>query len=204
MLVKKIILTTVRINTLVTAAMLTIVCIMCISCNSVLDKKPKHLKAATGEKILLDRPGYTLAYPAGWTIDSSSKIYDIDGHFTLHSPIESGLITFFIFNVQKDEEETLNRHIKAQLAASMKDGTVSYFNRWGNYKGHGARITGRLEGLYKSELEIFVYGSKDQSFLIVSVCGNGYREELLPGLQLVASSFKLKNAKVVILPANHS
>ncbi|MGG9962270.1 hypothetical protein [Ferruginibacter sp. SUN106] len=183
-----------------------LVCITFGACHHGPDKKTDQVPTAasgSGQKIVLNRPDYTLTYPAGWRIDSSSKLYNIDSHFTLHSPVESGLITFFMFNVQKDEKETLEKHIRAQLANTMKDGTVSYFTTWGNYEGHGATLKGRLEGLYKSELKIFVYGTKDYSFLIVSICADGYRDEVLPGLTQIASSFKIKHATVVV-PANHS
>ncbi|GAB2813630.1 hypothetical protein [Ferruginibacter profundus] len=192
-------------NRLVPAVMLLVAGILFVACHGI-DKNTGHIQTgASGskEKILLDRPGYALTYPADWRIDSSSKLYDIDSHFTLHSPVESGLVTFFIFNVLKDEKETLEKHVKAQLSTTMKDGTVSYFTSWGNYQGHGASLKGKLDGLYKSELKIFVYGSETCSFLIVSICADGYRDEVLPGLTQITSSFKIKHTKVVV-PANHS
>ncbi|MEP7236369.1 MAG: hypothetical protein ABI685_00825 [Ferruginibacter sp.] len=168
-----------------------------ISCNDMeTDKKPNGHKQSDATtrpaKLLLERPTYSLIYPGNWTIDSSSKLYDIDGHFTLHSPVESGLITFFIFNIANDERETLQDHINAQLEKTIKHGEVSYFTQWGNYKGHGAIIRGKMSGVWKAELKIFVYSTGSNSFLITSIYAEGYKDDILPGLKIIESSFKLK------------
>jgi len=194
-------------NSLLLPMLVIIACMLLTACNQGWDKNGKHVKAkesGNGEKLLLNRPGYVVAYPDNWHIDSTSKLYDIDGHFTLHSGVESGLITFFIFNIQKDEVETLNRQVKVQLENSMKDGTVSYFTKWGNYVGHGAILKGKMSGVWKSEIKIFVYGTKEQSFLITSICADGYRDDVLAGLNLIESTFKLKQPMQVRVPANHS
>ena len=195
-----------RAGSLVKQMLAFTLCVIFVACQG-LGKKHRPVNANGSENednIVLNRPGYTLAYPVNWHIDSSSKLYDIDGHFTLHSPVESGLITVFFFNVSKDEKETLEKHIHAQLENSMKDGTVSYFTKWGNYQGHGASLKGRLEGSWKSELKIFVYSNKEQSFLITSICADGYRDEVIPGLNLIESSLKLKPPTQVQVPVNHS
>lgn len=191
----------------VTPILLLFACIIVASCNYKGDKRSSDnvpAKKSGGDvNLLLDRPAFSLRYPDSWTIDSSSKLYDIDGHFTLHSGVESGLVTFFIYNIHKDEEETLQRHIKAQLEETMKNGTVSYFTTWGNYEGHGAVIRGKLQGIWKAEIKIFIYSSKNDSFLITSIYTDSYRDDVLPGLKEIESSFKLKHAAVVRVATDH-
>jgi hypothetical protein len=166
------------------------------SCNIGVDKNSTDnttLKESNGHiKTLLNRPTYSVEYLSNWTIDSSSKLFDLDGHFTLHSPFESGLITFFIFNISKDEDESLQDQINAQLAETIKNGNVSYFSKWGNYQGHGAIIKGKMNGAWKSEIKIFVHSTTNKSFLITSIYADGYKDDVLPGLNQIESSFKLK------------
>lgn len=170
-----------------------------ISCIHGVDKNSNDKKISNESNnhtnILLGRPTYSLEYPRNWSIDSSSKLFDLDGHFTLRSSVESGLITFFIFNTPQDENETLQDQINAQLAETIKNGTVSYFSKWGNYQGHGAIIKGKINGLWKSELEIFVHSTASNSFLITSVYADSYKDDVLPGLNQIESTFKLKQIK---------
>jgi|GEM_PF-4441667 len=166
-----------------------------VSCNNNADKTSGHHLVAektSGTKLLIDRPTYSVERFSDWTIDSSIKLENVKTHFTLHSPLESGLITVFIFDHSQDEKESLERHIKAQLNKSMPNGVVKYITNWGNYKGQGAIIKGNNTANMPSKLVIFVSSTEESSFIITSVYANEYEDQVLPGLNVIESSFKMK------------
>ncbi|MEO6612747.1 MAG: hypothetical protein ABIT05_08715 [Chitinophagaceae bacterium] len=176
--------------------LLTLLITILLSCNN---KAGKNAETPTTVKepeapltTSLNRPTYSLKYLSSWIIDSSSEEFDLDRHFTLHSPVESGVITFFIFNTPKDEAESLQNQINAHLAETMKDGTVTYFSKWGNYQGHGAIITGKMSGVWPGEIKIFIHSTATSSFLVTSIYADSYKNDVLPGLNHIESSFVLK------------
>lgn len=141
---------------------------------------------------ILESQSYQLKHYSDWTIDSNDVDFDIDSYFILNSPSGSGSISFFILNTAVDEQHWLDEQVKNHLEKLIKNGTVSNFETWGNYRGHGATITGKSLGLFKAEAKIFVHSEDSSSFLIVNQILNNDRKQDLPGLKLIESTFKLK------------
>ena len=170
--------------------------VLLFSCNNGSDKTGSHHRVAdktSGTKLLIDRPTYAVERFSDWTIDSATTMKNVETHFTLHSPYESGLITFFLFDHPQDERESLKRHIMAQLNKSIPNGVVKYITNWGSYKGHGAIIKGKNTASMPSKLVIFVSSTDESSFIITSVYADEYEDQVLPGLNLIESSFKMKH-----------
>ena len=182
-------------NNFMRPILITLILALVISCNNNVGKERDAIKAAyknKATKLLLSRPSYSLAYLSDWTIDSSKQMEGVETHFTMNSSNENGMITFFLFDHPKEESEELEKHLKAQLKRSIKDGLVKYITNWGNYKGHGAIIKGKNIVSMQSKLIIFVSSTADRSFLITSICADDYEDEILPGLNLIESSFRMK------------
>lgn len=167
-----------------------------LSCNTGVFDNGKNNKGITGHstrKKALNRSRYYIEYYSDWRLDTASKLYDADSHFTLYpQPVENGMFTIFVFAEPRDEEKELQRHLAAQQEKSIKHGAVTYFTQWGAYQGHGASIKGRLRDVWESEIKIFVYSTAEKSFLITSLCTDSYKDDVLPGLELIESSFRIK------------
>jgi hypothetical protein len=161
------------------------------SCNLINDKE-RNRKSKTLTAKNIKRPFYEMQYPSDWNIDTADKDFDIDSYFSIHAPVQDGLSIFIIFNIAIDEEESLANQVKAHLNKTMKNGLTSYFDHWGKFKGHGATIKGKMMGVWKGEIEIFCHSGDSCSFLTVAQYLDNEREIVLPGLQLIESSFKLK------------
>lgn len=147
---------------------------------------------ASSKKITLDRELYKMSYAGDWSVDSSDKDFDWDSYFTLDSRSGSGFISIFVFNTGIDARDAVDQQIKAHLAKTMKDGKVTSFNNWGNYKGEGANIKGKLMGSFKGNINIFSYSSDTSSFLAVYQLLDSDAEKDQPGIDLIKSSFHLK------------
>ncbi|MGG9972191.1 hypothetical protein ACQ33O_10390 [Ferruginibacter sp. SUN002] len=165
------------------------------SINSNEDKNKeenKIEKPIVVKKRFLARPNYKMEYPDNWTIDSTDSDYDIDTYFSLNSPSNGAFASFMFINTKVDEQEHLDLHIKEQLKVTMKNGTVSYFEKWGDYIGHGATIRGKLLGIFKGDLKIFVHSNDTSSFLILSQLSDEDKLKDEEGLKLIESSFRTK------------
>ena len=144
------------------------------------------------KKIFLKRPTYNLEYPYNWYIDSTDSDFDIDNYFSIDSKSESGFVKFIFFNTQLDEEVHLKEQIKEHLKVTVKNGTVSYFNKWGIYTGQGAIIKGKMLGVFKGELKLFVHSNDSSSFLIFSQILDEDKLRDEQGLKIIENSFLKK------------
>jgi hypothetical protein len=176
---------------------LFIITLSILSCTDNSVKKnettePDFKNEVVVKKKFLKRQSYKMEYPFSWKIDSSDHDYDIDNYFTLDSPSDGCFATFMFFNTNIDEKEHLDEQVKEHLKGTIKNGIVSYFDKWGEYKGHGAIIKGKLLGVFKGELKLFVHSSDSSSFLIFSQLNDEDKLKDEDGLKLIEASFRLK------------
>lgn len=149
-------------------------------------------KGAVTKKKFLKRPGYQLEYPYNWTIDSTEKDYDIDAYISIESPSGSSFVTFMLFNSSIDEKEQVEEQIKEHLKVTMKNGEVNRFEKWGAYNGQGATIKGKLLGVFKGELKVFIHATDSSSFLFLSQVQDDVRLIDEESVTLIENSFRLK------------
>ncbi len=162
--------------------------IFLIACNL----NPKKADKVSAKPIKLDRTHYKMNYAGDWKVDSSDKDFDWDSYFTLDSKSASGFISMFIFDTGIDVKNAVDQQIKAHLEKTMKDGSVTLFENWGNYKGKGANIKGELMGSFKGNINIFSYSTDSSGFIAVYQIMDSNSETDLPGIDLIKSSFHLK------------
>jgi hypothetical protein len=149
-------------------------------------------KKTTSEEITLDRPGYTMKYPANWKVDSSDEDFDYDSYFTLDTHSDNGFISIFIFNDSISTDVHVEEQIKAHLKQTIKNGAVTRYTSWGNYTGTGARIRGKLMGVFKGEVNVFAYSTDSSGFLALYQLFDSDRKLDESGFELIKSSFRLK------------
>ena len=159
-----------------------------ISC----DLPTKKQGQSAAKQIKLDRPLYKMSYAGDWSVDSSDQDFDWDSYFTLDSKSGSGFISIFVFNTGIDAKDAVDQQIKAHLAKTMKDGQVTLFEKWGEYKGQGANIKGKLMGSFKGNINIFSYSTDTTGFIAVYQVLDSETEKDIPGIDLIQSSFHLK------------
>lgn len=138
------------------------------------------------------KPNFQLERYANWTIDSSDKSFEPDNYLDLNSASDNGFAMFFLFETQIDEKEHIDDQVKAYIDKLVKKPKVSYFDKWGAYRGQGAKIEGILMGLMKGEIKIFAHATDSLSFLTISMLYLEDRPVDEPGLELIESTFRLK------------
>lgn len=133
-----------------------------------------------------------MEYYADWKIDSSDADFDIDSYLVFDSPSGVGTCSIFIFNTGIDEQKHIDGQVEAHLKKIIKNGKVSYFSNWGNYKGTGALIKGKILGISNGEIKAFAHAEEDWSVLIVSQLYDSDKPQDEPGLKLIESSFRYR------------
>lgn len=159
---------------------------------NALQAKSEPLQTMAAKNKIISRQGFQVEYPKDWYIDTTDSDFDIDSNFSIDSPSDGSFTNFMIFNTKIDDKEQLDAQIKEHLKTTMKKGTVSYFDKWGEYQGKGATINGKLLGVYKGELKIFAHSTDSGSVLIVSQMLDGDKAKDEEGIKTIETSFRIK------------
>lgn len=174
-------------------------CILLFSCSSNKQQQPgtKELSVeerpkTSSKKVLYQKPNFQLERYANWTIDSSDKSFDPDNYLELNSPSDNGFAMFFIFEDSMEVKDYVEEQVRGYADKIVKKAKISYFDQWGAYRGHGAKIEGVAMGLMKCEVKIFACSTGSLSFSVVSQLFPDDKPIDEPGLELIESTFKLK------------
>ena len=139
----------------------------------------------------IDRDSFSLQYPSNWRIDTEDEDYDPDAFFSLESP-DDNLVMFMIFNVPVDKDELLNAQLEAFSSQVIKKPEITEFNRWGDYYGTGKILKGKLLGVFKGVVRIFVYETPYKTMLVVEQYYEKDYEKLKKDYDLISTSFSFK------------
>lgn len=171
-----------------------------IACNDQPEKKnnpaEKNVpeKKNTREKMnLIDREKFSLKYPASWTIDTKDEDYDPNAMFSIDAPDGGSLVMFFYIDAEMDPDMVLDEQEKAMTKAAMKKpSSVTAFSSWGNYSGKGRTLKGKLLGIFKGQINLFVCNENEATLLVLEQYYDKEAEAIAPVLNQIASSFQFK------------
>lgn len=118
--------------------------------------------------LTITRDSFSVKYPDTWTIDKADEDYDPDALFSLDSPKDGGSIMFMIFSLPIDPDEMLNAQAKEMTKGLIKKPTaIKNFSIWGSYSGKGKIIEGKIMGLFKGHIKLFIYTDANKSMLVM-------------------------------------
>lgn len=150
---------------------------------------------APNEVVVLDRPAFSLQYPAGWKVATSQQDYDADRLFTIEIANGDSYITIKVFVPDPNADaDDLIFSIQTTLDGPMID-TYSRetFENWGSFQGKGLHLKGKIAGFLPGGARIFVTTTDGQKGLLVTeLYYSDDLEEAMPGFDLVRNSFKFK------------
>ena len=141
----------------------------------------------------INRKGFRLKYPGNWTIDTKDEDYDPDHLFTIESP-GSSFTMMIITPEPTDPADDIRSMVDAYVPKLLKDPRRTPFTKWGAYLGRGVELRGRVMGINRGGLRIFAHASPTVSFTVVELYFDDDLTMVKPGLQLIASSFSLRES----------
>lgn len=116
----------------------------------------------------IDRDSFSVKYPSTWSIDTKDEDYDPDALFSLDAPAEGATMMFMIFDSVIDTDDMLKAQEEAMTKEVIKKPTsITKFDSWGNYKGKGILIKGKILGVLKGQVKIFIYTDEHKSMLVM-------------------------------------
>jgi hypothetical protein len=152
------------------------------------------LSASSHAQQTIDRDSFSLQYPAKWTIDTKDEDYDPDALFSLDAPDGENMIMFVIFDMAMDTADLMKEQVKAFTAELIKKPMITHFDTWGKYKGSGKLLKGKLMGVFKGFVRIFVYTEESRTMIVVEQCYDSAYEKLKPDYELISSTFQFKKS----------
>ena len=142
----------------------------------------------------INRDSFSLKYPDTWAIDKTDEDYDPDALFSLDSEKEEGAsVMFMIFSLPLDADDMLNEQVKSMTKALVKNPTsITDFDTWGNLKGKGKIIKGKLMGIFKGQIRLFMYTDESKSMLVMEQFYDADAEKVAANFVSIANSFKFR------------
>ncbi len=143
------------------------------------------------QSVEVRRAGFSLEVPAEWHIDTSEDDYDAERRFTVLAPLETPThVLFYIYDEALDAQAQAD-FMSARMAQTHPGALRASFTRWGNYQGQGREVRDPTTNKSPSISRIFVYSANARSFMVIEAYFAGYEKRLQPGLEQLASSFRL-------------
>ncbi len=142
----------------------------------------------------IDRPGFLLQHPGNWEMDIKDPDYVADHVFWMDTPGQSWVL-FIVNDEPSDPAENVQEEL-ADLAKDLDLGDLAFaersnFTQWGAYLGTGLQLK-HISGDETATARFFSFSSGKKSFVVVERYADADLPLLQPGLDMVRSTFKLK------------
>ena len=144
--------------------------------------------AETANSQTIKRQRFELSYPSNWLIDTDDEDYDPDHLFSIESP-GSSFAMFIMDTLELDPEESLQEQIEI-FSNMMGNPDIENFTAYGQYKGKGAYLRGKMMGM-SFTIKVFTGYINEQSVIIVHQYPDEDHKMVKDGLKQIEDSFKI-------------
>jgi hypothetical protein len=142
----------------------------------------------------IDRDSFQLEYPVSWVIDTKDEDYDPDAIFSIDAPDDGGMIMFMIIDLAIDIDELLKDQEEGVKESLIKKPTSFLtFDKWGSLKGKGKTIKGKLLGILKGQVNLFVCTVGDKTLFIMEQYSDEDADIVKDGIATISASFRFKS-----------
>jgi len=132
---------------------------------------------------------YNLQYPGNWSLDKSDPDFDLENTFSINTAGDN-YVSFTFGHYESEPAENVEAYV-SEYSEMMKNPEISDFSTYGTHTGKGKRIKGRIFGL-RTTIDLFSGFEQGVSFTIVEWVYDEDTSQVEPGLQLIETSFTLK------------
>lgn len=143
----------------------------------------------------IDRVNFSMQYPSEWRVDTKDEDYDPDALFSIDSPDGENMIMFVIFDIAANTAVIMKEQIKVFTDLLIKKPEISHFDTWGKYNGSGTTLKGKLMGVFKGVVRIFVYTDETKTMTVVEQFYDKNYEVLKKDYDFMSSTFQFKTSK---------
>jgi hypothetical protein len=132
--------------------------------------------------------------PTGWTEETAFEAYNPDSFVHFERGEKSNCL-FQVIIVKKSEGASADKAFALQKEGWLKnvsDATVIEFDQWGNYRGQGADIEGKVGAKHVQRHRIFVFTKGDNVCMIIESAPPGDFLMYATDFKTIRESFRLK------------
>jgi hypothetical protein len=151
----------------------------------------------TPDATTIDRPDFSMEYPAAWREDVAAGDYNADNNFTLNSP-KNSYIEFKISDKTDDLSRLVNNTVKTVDGPAITTVSKENIYKWGHIDGLGVRLKGKILGSFPGGIVVFSYNDDvaNRNVLIVEYYFSDELKDLLKDIQFISEKFVLKKSAV--------
>lgn len=145
----------------------------------------------TSDPTAIDRPGFSMKYPAAWREDVDAADYNADNNFTLNSP-KNSYIQFKISDKTDDLSRLVNSTVKTVDGPAITTVSREDIYKWGPFPGEGVRLKGKILGSFPGGIVVFSFNVENHNVLIVEYYFSDELKDLLKDIQFISENFQMK------------
>jgi hypothetical protein len=150
-----------------------------------------HAATPVADIKTIDRPDFSLDYPASWREDTTGDGYDKDKNFVLNSPQQS--YVQFIIGDAGDPEKLLHEQLGLIDGPTITADSKLAIAKWGHFPGVGMRLKGKILDSFPGGIEVFVFEGGHHSVTVIEYYLSSELKDAIKDMQLISDSFKIKN-----------
>jgi hypothetical protein len=153
----------------------------------------KAVDDTSGDIKHLEGTNFTLDYPASWNLDDRAKDYDkVDkNNFRLASPGHS-YIQFTILPKIDTAGKIVNDTVKKLDGPAITTLAKTTLTDWGNYKGQGFYLKGKIVGTFPGGIKVFVFSTPHFNVQIIEYFFSDELNELKDDIDHISQHFVMK------------
>jgi len=140
----------------------------------------------------IDRANFTLSYPSSWKEDVTAKDHDANLNFTLVSP-KNSYIQFTLLPKAEEPAKIVGDTIKKLDGPAITTLSKTKLEEWGNHKGQGYHLKGKIVGSFPGGVKIFVFSSQGYQVLIIEEYFSDELRDIQHDLNYIRENFVMKN-----------
>lgn len=143
---------------------------------------------------VIDCQNFILKYRTGWKVAADDPDYKAGSHFTINGPgNKNSYVTFDIADKTTDPVQLLSSTLKSLDGTAIDATTKSKIDTWGQFKGAGMDLKGKILATYPGGIRIFAFNSGHRSVLIIECYWADELKNLQPDLDYMLQNFVVKS-----------
>ena len=141
---------------------------------------------------------YELSYPRNWRLDEDDPDFDLENYFMIES-LDSCFVSVSFNHFEEDLDESLQYHVE-EYEDMMRNPKITEFTKYGSLEGKGKRIEGKAYGI-GMVVDVFTAVQNGMTLSVVEWLYVEDAKDVLPGFELIESSFKLMEEASIEAPS---
>ena len=142
----------------------------------------------------IDRTNFVCKYPVAWHEGTEDADYKADSYFTLKSPNKANTYVQFSISDKAEDPQKLIDNLRSDFdGPAITTLSTSKLTEWGNHKGTGIYLKGKILDDFPGGIKLFVFNSDKHNVIVIEYYFASELKNLQADLDFISHNFTLKN-----------